>query len=698
MVYKARQTSLNRIVAVKMILSGQFASEADVRRFRTEAEAAANLQHPNIVAIHEVGEHDGRQYFSMDYVEGKNLAQRAAEGLMPAMEAAKLVKLMAEAIQYAHQRGILHRDLKPQNVLLDGRDQPRITDFGLARRIEREEGLTVTGAVMGSPGYMAPEQAAGRQEQIGPATDVYGLGAILYHLLTGRAPFSGSTAIETLMMVVEEEPTAPGKHCPGIPADLETICLQCLEKRSERRYHTARELAEELNRFMNQEPILARPASAARKVWTWLQKHPWALTGGAALMILALFGLAYGLWERTQYLEWEQTHPGEYFRIDLSTVWLKKQMATGLYLLGLAFLSLGDAVLRGQENLRLTRRGSVLNLPLGLVVVLAGIAGTLKLIQVMVWGSKEGWWLGSSALAVLPSMLIWVGLMLAWHALHFQRAALVGTDLKHDYAPVEQRPIKEFTLFLAEILLLALLSFAAVPSGYFTPPPYHNPQDWQGLLRFDFVVIALAISMAISGARDLKTARGPRRYDSIIMGIIILTFCFASFRLPALLYAEAFLAGLLGGVCLIKAWRMSKINQRDTQASRLAARARLIQWLRSHRATCLAAMVFELLLIMALAFVLVPPVWTWRAGFFVLGAFFANLGFWGLVLRSSRDPNRERCFMVLAVWGSVCAVAGAHIPIEVSMQATGFGEVMLVVSLILLRMVSKNLMKSRRLL
>ncbi len=242
-VYKARQTSLNRIVAVKMILAGQLATEADIRRFHTEAEAAANLQHPNIVAIHEVGEHEDRRYFSMDYVEGQNLAALVREGPLPPSRAAELVKTIAEAIQYAHQRGILHRDLKPQNVLIDEHGRPHVTDFGLAKRQGADSDLTQTGAVMGSPSYMPPEQATGGHDQVGPQSDVYSLGAILYQLLTQKAPFLGETSLATLQKVVQEDPVPPSKHNPQTPPDLETICLKCLEKKPERRYSTARALA-----------------------------------------------------------------------------------------------------------------------------------------------------------------------------------------------------------------------------------------------------------------------------------------------------------------------------------------------------------------------------------------------------------------------------------------------------------------------
>ncbi|HZO84727.1 MAG TPA: serine/threonine-protein kinase [Verrucomicrobiae bacterium] len=314
-VYKARQTSLNRIVAVKMILAGQLASEADIRRFHTEAEAAANLQHPNIVAIHEVGEHEERHYFSMDYVEGQNLAALVRERPLPPARAAELVKTIAEAIQYAHQRGILHRDLKPQNVLIDEHDRPRVTDFGLAKHAGADSNLTLTGAVMGSPSYMPPEQATGRHDQVGPHSDVYSLGAILYELLTGKAPFLGETPLATLQKVVGEDPAAPSMHNPQTPPDLETICLKCLEKKPERRYPTARALAEELERFLNHEPILARPASEWRKALSWMRKRPWLITGALALIgavaVIGLAGLVYGLWEHSQLLAWRIDHRGE---------------------------------------------------------------------------------------------------------------------------------------------------------------------------------------------------------------------------------------------------------------------------------------------------------------------------------------------------------------------------------------------------
>jgi eukaryotic-like serine/threonine-protein kinase len=229
-VYKARQMSLNRPVALKMILAGEWATPEARQRFRAEAEAAANLQHPNIVAIHKVGEHEGQQYFSMDFIAGKNLAELVRGNPLSPQRAASYVKTIAEAIHFAHRRGILHRDLKPQNVLIDADDRPRITDFGLAKRVETDSGLTRTGDVIGSPSYMPPEQASSRPDEVGPRSDVYSLGAILYELLTGRPPFRGATTWETICLVLQTPPVSLRQLNPAVPRDLETICLKCLEK------------------------------------------------------------------------------------------------------------------------------------------------------------------------------------------------------------------------------------------------------------------------------------------------------------------------------------------------------------------------------------------------------------------------------------------------------------------------------------
>lgn len=308
-VWKARQSSLKRDVAIKMIRAGVLASPNEVERFLREAEAAANLQHPNIVAIHEVGEHGGQHYFSMDFVAGRDLGTIVKDGPLAPHVAARYVKIVAEAIHFAHQRGTLHRDLKPQNVLIDEADQPRITDFGLAKLMKDDSGLTQSGVVMGSPSYMPPEQAAGRHDDIGPASDVYSLGAMLYELLTGRPPFRGTTALATLREVMEAEPAAPRRLKADVPLDLETICLKCLEKTPSARYPTARALAEELDRYLKGEPIQARPASAVRKSVSWARRHPGVLAALAALVTVALaFGVFY-LLEENAFLRAQQANP-----------------------------------------------------------------------------------------------------------------------------------------------------------------------------------------------------------------------------------------------------------------------------------------------------------------------------------------------------------------------------------------------------
>jgi tRNA A-37 threonylcarbamoyl transferase component Bud32 len=309
-VYKARQSSLKRIVAVKMIRSGQLASEVEVRRFQSEAEAAAQLQHPNIVAIHEIGEHQGQQYFSMDFVEGKNLAQIANNKPVAVRSAAEWLMAIAGAVQFAHQRGVLHRDLKPQNIMVDTAGRPRVMDFGLAKTLGADTSLTNTGMIMGSPSYMSPEQALGRNDLLGPASDVYSLGAILFELLTGRPPFRGKSAVDTMSQVVNDEPPPPRSLNAEAPVDLESICQKCLEKDPVRRYPTARELELDLGRFLDGDPVQARPANALRRTLSWFRRHRWVFSAAISALILTLAGLAYGLWEQTRLLIWVNAHPG----------------------------------------------------------------------------------------------------------------------------------------------------------------------------------------------------------------------------------------------------------------------------------------------------------------------------------------------------------------------------------------------------
>ena len=304
-VWKARQVSLNRTVAVKLMLSGAFVQPDFVKRFRAEAEAAASLQHPNIVAIHEIGEHDGQPFFSMDYIEGQNLAQLVRDRPLPARRAAAYLKTIAKAVQYAHEHQILHRDLKPSNILIDAADQPRVTDFGLAKRLTADADLTLTGQVLGSPNYLPPEQAEGRHRDIGPASDVYSLGAVLYCLLTGRAPFQAATVADTLKQVSSADPVSLRLLNPSVPKDLETICLKCLEKEMPRRYGTAQELADELGRFLRNEPIRARPLGALEKSVRWCRRNPRLAASLAALLLVFVLGFAGVTWQ------WRRAQTGE---------------------------------------------------------------------------------------------------------------------------------------------------------------------------------------------------------------------------------------------------------------------------------------------------------------------------------------------------------------------------------------------------
>ncbi len=296
-VYRARQRSLNRVVALKVILSGRFASLQEVQRFRAEAEAAANLHHPNIVAIHEIGDHQGQHFFSMEYVAGQNLAALTRKGPLPAKEAARLVRIIADAIDYAHRQNILHRDLKPSNVILDAHGQPRITDFGLAKRLSGDLGLTLTGQALGSPGFMPPEQTMARHATVGPPSDVYGVGAILYHLLTGRPPFQAETVDQVLLQLRDADPVSLRLLNPGVPRDLETICLRCLEKKPENRYPTAQALAADLGRFLAGEPVHARPVSALARAGRWCRRQPAVAALLAVIFLTAAGGFAAVLWQ-----------------------------------------------------------------------------------------------------------------------------------------------------------------------------------------------------------------------------------------------------------------------------------------------------------------------------------------------------------------------------------------------------------------
>jgi serine/threonine-protein kinase len=243
-VFQARRLKLNRVVALKMVLAGGHAGPDDLARFLAEAEAVAALQHPHIVQLHDFGEHNGLPFFTLEFVPGGSLADKLRGTPLQPKEAARVVEQLAQAVQYAHGKGIVHRDLKPANVLLAEGGTPKVTDFGLAKRVEVGSGLTATGAILGTPSYMAPEQAGGHGKRVGPAADVYALGAILYECLTGRPPFRAATAFDTVLQVLSAEPVPPGRLLPGLPRDLETVCLKCLHKERNKRYASAAELAE----------------------------------------------------------------------------------------------------------------------------------------------------------------------------------------------------------------------------------------------------------------------------------------------------------------------------------------------------------------------------------------------------------------------------------------------------------------------
>lgn len=303
-VYKARQTSLNRVVAVKMILAGQLANDGEVKRFQAEAEAAANLHHPGVVAVYEVGIHAGQHYFSMEYVDGPNLAQLMRDDPVPASRAAEYLREMAEVVDFAHSQGVLHRDLKPSNILIDARGRVRITDFGLAKKVANNSDLTITGQVLGTPSYMSPEQSLAQHHKVGPASDIYALGAIFYELITGRPPFRSETPTETMRQVQQDEPVRPHLLNPKLPRDLETICLKCLEKEPQQRYASAKALADEVGRFLRGEPILARPLGPVTRAARWSRRHAWAVGSSATIAILLTAIMVGGFYALTIWKQW----------------------------------------------------------------------------------------------------------------------------------------------------------------------------------------------------------------------------------------------------------------------------------------------------------------------------------------------------------------------------------------------------------
>ena len=299
-VYKARQHSLGRFVAIKMILSASHASSAEAARFTHEAKTIALLKHPHVVQVYDYGSHEGKQYFSLEYLEGGSLADTLRGEPQTPPAAAQTVRVLAQAVQAAHERGIVHRDLKPANVLLAADGTPKITDFGVAK--QSDSVMTATGDVLGTPSYMAPEQAEGKTKQVGPAVDIYALGAILYELLTGRPPFKGASAWETIQLVTHSEAVAPCQLQPRVPRDLETICLKCLDKDPSRRYATAEDLAADLGRFLSGETIRARPVGTLERTARWClrNKAVAASLATVALSLVAATAVSVLFWIRAE--------------------------------------------------------------------------------------------------------------------------------------------------------------------------------------------------------------------------------------------------------------------------------------------------------------------------------------------------------------------------------------------------------------
>jgi WD40 repeat protein len=308
-VYRARQSRLRRVVALKMIRSGALAGPGEVQRFQTEARAAARLAHPHVVAVHEIGRHDGQDYFSMDYVAGGSLADLLRDGPLPPRRAAEIIAAVAEAVHFAHEQGVLHRDLKPANVLLTESGEPKVADFGLAKWLRAEDlsaaEPTLSGQLVGTPSYMAPEQAAGKTVLVGPATEVYALGAVLYACLTGRPPFAAASVPETLLDVLRRDPLPPRTLSPSVPRDLETVCLKCLHKEPHRRYPTAKHLADDLRRYLAGRPVTARPVGRVGRLWRWSRRNPAVASLLALVVLTTAAGFAAVVWQ------WRQS---EHFR------------------------------------------------------------------------------------------------------------------------------------------------------------------------------------------------------------------------------------------------------------------------------------------------------------------------------------------------------------------------------------------------
>lgn len=423
-VYQARHKTLERLVALKMILASQLASPEDVRRFCVEARAAARVRHPHVVAIHEIGELHGQHYFVMDYIAGENLATRLAREPLAPETAARLLRTLAETAHHLHQHGIIHRDIKPSNVLLDAEGNPHLTDFGLAHLLEGGDGQTRTGLILGTPSYMSPEQAGGRIHQLSPRSDVYSLGAVLYEMLSGRPPFKEQQHLDTLLKVLDAEPIAPSKHRPGIPLALERICLRCLEKDPAVRYATAADLAADLQRFLDGDAVTVVADNLYRAAVRWVRRQPNLACHLLAIGLVAVIVQAH---------QWITPRPHAYhLRLMLmlaggfSLSWLWEWLAA-----------------RGASP-DITRVGTIVGdvaLVTGCLTLAAAAPGQLLVLYPLLVVASALWVqprvvafaTASAALAVLCLVLLRPDLQSPWHYPVLVMAALVvtGSALTH---------------------------------------------------------------------------------------------------------------------------------------------------------------------------------------------------------------------------------------------------------------------------
>lgn len=421
-VYEASQQDLDRTVAIKMILSSRLASDDDVRRFYAEAKAAAGLRHRNIVGIHEVGEVHGQHYFAMDLVQGESLAERLRAGPVDPETAARSVAEVGRAVHYLHQHGIVHRDLKPSNILLDNNGTPYVTDFGLAKFVDVEGDRTRTGVIIGTPSYMAPEQAAGRTSDVSWQSDVYSLGAILYELLTDRPPFKRETPLDTLVDVLEGEPPLPTRVQPGVPAELELIVLRCLEKAPQQRYASALELTEDLERYLRGEPIEAQPAGAAQRLERWARREPALASRLCGVLVAAAIVQGYylvsgfdfsfhiqvmsvfGVWALVSFL-FQQILRRERFTDFTRFAWMAADAILLTTLLIMAFGSIGPLLI----GYPLIVVASGLLFRVRLVLFMTSVCLLSYAVLFYVRGEQEGPWhyplIFAAALAVLGFMV-----------------------------------------------------------------------------------------------------------------------------------------------------------------------------------------------------------------------------------------------------------------------------------------------------